>query len=99
MPFTANKTVGGPCTETAATTGLTTVNFSQTNILSLHDALPIYAGTTPQSAAINTAFANAPAVTIRDASSNPVSGVNVTFTAPGSGASGIFSNKTGRTHV
>src|ERR1700726_1979138 len=52
------------------------------------------AGTTPQSATINTAFANALAVTVKDASSNPISGVSVTFTAPGSGASGTFSNNT-----
>src|SRR5438445_800602 len=53
------------------------------------------AGTTPQSATINTAFANPLAVTVQDAGNNPVSGVNVTFTAPGSGASGVFSNSTG----
>src|SRR5207253_2097224 len=52
------------------------------------------AGTTPQSATISTAFANALAVTVKDAGSNPVSGVNVTFTAPGAGASGVFSNST-----
>ncbi len=52
------------------------------------------AGTTPQSATINTAFANALAVTVRDAYNDPVSGVNVTFTAPGSGASGLFGNST-----
>src|SRR5260370_37123697 len=49
---------------------------------------------TMQSATINTAFANALAVTVKDAGNNPVSGVNVTFTAPGSGASGVFSNST-----
>src|SRR5258706_143026 len=52
------------------------------------------AGTTPQSATINTAFAVAPAVTVRDAGNNPVPGVSVTFTAPGAGASGLFSNLT-----
>jgi hypothetical protein len=52
------------------------------------------AGTTPQSATVSTAFANALAVTVRDAGNNPVAGVNVTFTAPGSGASGVFSNST-----
>ena len=31
-------------------------------------------------------------MTVKDAGSNPLSGVNVTFTAPGSGASGTFSN-------
>ena len=30
-------------------------------------------------------------MTVLDAGSNPVAGVNVTFTAPGSGASGLFS--------
>jgi hypothetical protein len=49
-------------------------------------------GTTPQTATVNTAFATALAVTVRDVGSNPLAGVNVTFTAPGSGASGLFSN-------
>ena len=40
---------------------------------------------------MNTSFATALAATVKDASSNPVSGVTVTFTAPGSGASGTFS--------
>jgi Protein of unknown function (DUF1566)/Domain of unknown function (DUF4214) len=52
------------------------------------------AGTTPQSATVSTAFANPLGVTVKDAGNNPVSGVNVTFTAPGSGASGVFSNST-----
>ncbi|HEY1754001.1 MAG TPA: hypothetical protein VGG72_01300 [Bryobacteraceae bacterium] len=52
------------------------------------------AGTTPQSASINTAFANPPAVTVTDVASSPISGVNVTFAAPATGASGIFSNST-----
>ena len=51
------------------------------------------AGTTPQSATVSTAFANALAVTVLDAGSNPVAGVNVTFTAPGAGASGQFSQQ------
>ncbi len=51
-------------------------------------------GTSPQSAAINTAFATALSVTVKDAAGNPVSGVSVTFTAPTSGASGTFSNST-----
>src|SRR5205085_88275 len=45
---------------------------------------------TPQSATIGTAFVTAMQATVRDASSNPVSGVSVTFAAPGSGASGTF---------
>src|SRR5260370_25816313 len=46
---------------------------------------------TMQSATINTAFANALGVTVKDAGNNPVSGVNVTFTASGWGAAGVFS--------
>src|SRR5260221_14425206 len=45
---------------------------------------------TPQSAAVNTAFAIALQAIVRDALSNPIPGVSVTFTAPGSGASGTF---------
>jgi hypothetical protein len=45
---------------------------------------------TPQSAAVNTAFATALQATVKDAGNNPVSGATVTFTAPGSGASGTF---------
>lgn len=93
-PFTANATAGGPYTVTAAASGLTTVNFSMTNAAGAASSMTANAGTTPQSKAINTAFTNALAVTVKDAVNNPVSGVNVTFTAPGSGASGLFSNST-----
>ena len=43
-----------------------------------------------QSAAINTAFANPLRVVVKDSSAKPVAGVQVTFSAPGSGASGTF---------
>jgi hypothetical protein len=92
--FTANATVGGPYTVTAAASGLTTVNFSLTNTAGAATSMTANAGTTPQSATISTAFANPLAVTVNDAGSNPVSGMNVTFTAPASGASGVFSNGT-----
>jgi hypothetical protein len=45
---------------------------------------------TPQSTTISTAFAAALGATVKDAGGNPVSGVTVTFTAPGSGPSGTF---------
>jgi hypothetical protein len=45
---------------------------------------------TPQSIAINTAFATALQATVKDAGGSVLSGVLVTFTAPSSGASGIF---------
>jgi hypothetical protein len=48
----------------------------------------------PQSATVNTAFAMALQATVKNATNNPVSGVTVTFTAPGSGASGTFGGST-----
>jgi MtrB/PioB family decaheme-associated outer membrane protein len=90
-PFTANAIAGGPYTVTAASAGLTTVNFSLTNV-GAAASMTANAGTTPQSASVLTAFANPLAVTVKDAANNPVPGVNVTFTAPGAGAGGTFSN-------
>jgi predicted outer membrane repeat protein len=45
-----------------------------------------------QSAIVNTAFGQALQATVFDTYGNPVSGVSLTFTAPGSGASAVFSN-------
>lgn len=47
-------------------------------------------GGTPQTTVAGTSFAAALQVRVLDPSSNPVSGVTVTFTAPGSGASALF---------
>uniref|UniRef100_Q021V3 Ig domain protein, group 1 domain protein n=1 Tax=Solibacter usitatus (strain Ellin6076) TaxID=234267 RepID=Q021V3_SOLUE len=44
-----------------------------------------------QNTVVQTAFAQPLQATVRDANSNPVSGVTVTFTAPGSGASATLS--------
>jgi beta-lactamase superfamily II metal-dependent hydrolase len=49
---------------------------------------------TPQSATVGTPFAQQLQATVRDAGNAPISGAGVTFTAPGSGASGTFSNGT-----
>ncbi|MGA7237318.1 MAG: Ig-like domain-containing protein [Bryobacteraceae bacterium] len=46
---------------------------------------------TPQNAAIATAFPEPLVATVNDGSGNPVSGVTVTFAAPGSGASATLS--------
>src|SRR5208337_373040 len=51
----------------------------------------VASGGTPQSATIGTAFATALQAKVTDSGGNAVSGVTVTFTAPGSGASGSFS--------
>ncbi|MBV9770910.1 MAG: Ig-like domain-containing protein, partial [Bryobacterales bacterium] len=45
----------------------------------------------PQSTAVDTAFGTALQATLLDASNNPLSGVTVTFTAPASGATAMFS--------
>jgi hypothetical protein len=54
-------------------------------------AVSVFAGS-GQSAPINTAFATALQAKVTDASSNPLSGVTVTFQAPASSASGTFAN-------
>jgi N-terminal glycosyl-hydrolase-114-associated domain/Invasin, domain 3/Kelch motif len=45
---------------------------------------------TPQSAPTGTAFASPLVAVVEDSNGNPVNGATVTFTAPGSGASGSF---------
>jgi alpha-tubulin suppressor-like RCC1 family protein len=47
---------------------------------------------TPQSATVGQTFAKALSVIVLDANSNPVPGLTVTFTAPGTGASGMFAS-------
>ncbi|WP_033408949.1 Ig-like domain-containing protein [Rudaea cellulosilytica] len=64
----------------------------------------VVASGTPQSAAVGTAFAAPLVVTVLDASSNPVPGATVTFTAPASGASAnlgvaAVTNASGQTQV
>jgi len=64
----------------------------------------VVASGTPQSTAVGTAFAAPLVVTVLDASSNPVPGATVTFTAPASGASASLSspavtNASGQTQV
>ena len=99
----ATATINASGLATAVNVGTTSISatlgaVSGSTVLTVTAATPTQmtanAGTTPQSATINTAFANALAVTVKDVGNNPLSGVNVTFTAPNSGASGLFSNST-----
>ncbi len=46
---------------------------------------------TPQSASVGTAFTTRLKAQVKDLNGNPLSGINVTFAAPNSGASGSFS--------
>src|SRR5579862_584907 len=90
-PFTANSTVGSNYSVTAVA-GALNASFTLTNTASPPASVTANAGTTPQSAGISTAFPNALSVTVKDAGSNPLQGIGVTFTAPATGASGTFSN-------
>jgi len=74
-------TVGTPIGQTSIPGAVTASASMTTN-----------AGTTPQSTGTTTPFANPLGVTVVDGSNTPMSGVNVTFTAPAPGASGVFSN-------
>jgi hypothetical protein len=86
--FGANSTAGS-YNVVASSTGLTSVNFAETNTAGTAATLTATSGG-GQSATISTAFTLPLVATVTDAHSNPVSGVSVTFTAPASGASGLF---------
>ena len=91
--FTANGT-SGAYTVTASVAGASTpANFSLTNAGGSPVTVVATSGT-PQTATVDTAFAAPLVATVLDASSNPVGGVAVTFTAPATGASGTFANAT-----
>ncbi len=86
--ITANGTLGS-FTVTASAPSITApATFSLTNTSGAGSI--VATGGTPQSTLINTAFASPLAVTVKDGSNNPMSGVVVTFTTPSSGAGGSF---------
>ncbi|MEO5509063.1 MAG: Ig-like domain-containing protein, partial [Longimicrobiales bacterium] len=68
----------------AASSGLTTVQFTATAVGGTPTSLAKYEGDL-QSAATGTAVTTAPAVRITDGLGNPVSGISVTFTVTGGG--------------
>ncbi len=88
----ATLTTAGSQSVTATDTASATVtgSASLTILAGSATTLTANAGTTPQSAAINAAFATPLSVTATDTFGNPVSGVIVTFTAPGGGTTGSF---------
>lgn len=87
--FSANGTTGSYTVAATAAGVSTAANFDLTNTAGAPTTISATSGT-PQSVAINTAFAAPLVATVLDSSSNPVSGVMVTFTAPTTGASGTF---------
>jgi adhesin/invasin len=84
----------GTYTLLAQATGVTSATSAPFLITAGSAAAIQASGGTPQSATINTPFANALQATVKDALGNAVSGVTVTFTAPGSGASAALSSPT-----
>ena len=87
--LTANGQAG-TYTVTAGVTGVTTkANYSLTNLAGPPASITATTGT-PQSTTINSAFGTNLQAVVRDANSNLLSGVTVTFTAPTTGAAGFF---------
>ncbi|WP_159436468.1 hypothetical protein [Pseudovibrio sp. Tun.PSC04-5.I4] len=83
----ANSTAGGPYTVTASVGAVTaTGTFSLTNNVGAVDTVTYISGS-PQDAVISTAFSDPLVVEVKDSGGNVLEGVEVTFTAPSSGAS------------
>ena len=93
---TANSIVGSYTV--AASLGGLSVTFNLTNTAGQSGSLTATGGT-PQSAALGTNFGSPLQVTLRDSGANPVGGVTVTFTAPGTGPSAVLSSTTAVTNV
>ena len=87
--FTANTTAGSYTVTATAGTVTTSPGFALTNRAGAPASIKAASGT-PQTATVNTAFAQRLAATLKDAFGNPVAGATVTFNAPASGASGTF---------
>ena len=88
--YTANATFGLGYTIAATVNGVAApANFTMNNTAGPAASIAATGGT-PQSATIGSTFTTALSATVKDASNNPVSGVVVTFAAPGTGASGTF---------
>jgi hypothetical protein len=87
--FTANTTAGSYTVTAKVGTVTTTPGFALTNQAGAAASIKVASGT-PQTATVNTAFAQQLAATVADAFGNPVAGATVTFNAPASGASGTF---------
>ncbi len=88
--FTANS-VAGSYTVTARVAGAPTFAVFQMTNSALAVGRITSVGGTPQSARVGTTFPVRFAASVQDSFGNPVSGAEVTFTAPAAGAGGTFS--------
>lgn len=89
--FTANCILGTPSV-TASVSGVATpASYALTITVGTTKTVTPTAGSTPQSAAVRTAFGTPLGATLTDCGGNlEPAGITVTFTAPGGGASGTF---------
>ena len=89
-PVLTANTATGSYTATATVAGVAgAASFTLTNTAGAAAGIAATGGTA-QSTAVNTAFGSPLQATVTDSYGNPVSGVTVTFTLPGSGAGGTF---------
>lgn len=89
--FTANAIVGTYSVNASAPGAPTAASFTLSNTVGAPAIMSVTSGSS-QSAQINNAFANPLQATVLDSGKNPVSNAIVVFTAPGTGASGTFTD-------
>jgi adhesin/invasin len=87
-------TVAGSYAVTASVAGISApANFSLTNTAGTASTISVVSGS-GQSATVGVAFSGPLVVAVTDQFGNPLSGVTVSFSAPGSGASASLANAT-----
>lgn len=88
-PLTATSTIGS-FSATASTTGVAAApSYALTTVARTGTTITATSGT-PQSTIAGTAFAQPLAAVVRDSGGNPVPGLTLTFTIPGTTVSGTF---------
>jgi Big-like domain-containing protein len=92
VPFLANSAAGSYTVNATVSGVAAPAPFALTNLAGLPFIITAAAGT-PQQVTISSSFLSLQAL-VKDSSGNPVPNASVTFTAPGSGASGTFASGT-----
>lgn len=96
--FTANGVLGTQTVAASLADATASASFTLTNTSGPAASLSATSGSL-QDAVISTAFQAPLVVTVFDANGNPVTGASVTFTAPSSGASGLFAHSSSATET
>ena len=97
-PTTPNTWPGRTLSDTSASAA-SPASFALTNQVGAPASISLDASSTPQSAAVTTAYAHPLTVTVKDEYGNAVSGVSVTFASPSSGASATLSTSSALTNA